>query len=89
MIITSVNNETGGIWNPKVIDELDSVVKDYMQLTWSHNRSITLFLDHTQGFMKDNSNLELADAFCFSAHKIGGMNCALLLHIRFGQDLVV
>lgn len=73
LILTSVNNETGGTWNPKVVDELDSVVKDYMQLTWSHNRSITLFLDHTQGFMKDNSNLELADAFCFSAHKIGGM----------------
>ena len=73
LILTSVNNETGGIWNKKVVEELDKIVKDYKNITWSHDKEIILFLDHTQGFMKHNEGIQYADAFCFSAHKIGGM----------------
>ena len=64
LVLTSVNNETGGIWNKELVDEIKQELKD---------KEVILFLDHTQGFMKHNENLELADAFCFSAHKIGGM----------------
>lgn len=64
LILTSVNNETGGIWNKGLVDKIKQELKD---------KEVILFLDHTQGFMKHNQNIELADAFCFSAHKIGGM----------------
>lgn len=73
LVLTSVNNETGGIWKPNLVKELDDKIKSYLDCVWSLEKQLTLFLDHTQGFMKHNENLELADAFCFSAHKIGGM----------------
>ena len=58
LILTSVNNETGGIWNKKVVEELDKIVKDYKNITWSHDKEIILFLDHTQGFMKHNEGIQ-------------------------------
>ena len=64
LILTSVNNETGGIWNKELVDKIKQILKD---------KEVILFLDHTQGFMKHNQGIENADAFCFSAHKIGGM----------------
>lgn len=73
LVLTSVNNETGGMWKPNLVKELDDKIKSYLDCVWSFDKKLTLFLDHTQGFMKHNENLELADAFCFSAHKIGGM----------------
>ena len=74
LILTSVNNEVGGIFKPTVIDEINKVFKDYTEInTYFGERIIDVFIDHTQGFMKNNENIHLADAFCFSAHKIGGM----------------
>ena len=64
LILTSVNNETGGIWNKELVDKIKQELKD---------KEVILFLDHTQGFMKHNQGIENADAFCFSTHKIGGM----------------
>lgn len=64
LILTSVNNETGGIWNKELVDKIKQELKD---------KEVVLFFDHTQGFMKHNQGIENADAFCFSAHKIGGM----------------
>lgn len=72
LVLTSVNNETGGIWKYDLVKELDDKIKTYLNI-WSIEKQLFLFLDHTQGFMKHNEKLELADAFCFSAHKIGGM----------------
>lgn len=72
LVLTSVNNETGGIWKYDLVKELDDKIKTYLNI-WSMEKQLYLFLDHTQGFMKHNEKLELADAFCFSAHKIGGM----------------
>lgn len=74
LVLTSVNNETGGIFSPRVINEVNEIFKEYKEVsTYFGERVIDVFLDHTQGFMKHNQHLELADAFCFSAHKIGGM----------------
>ena len=72
LVLTSVNNETGGIWKPEVVTLIDEVYQNYRDIK-IEGKVIKVFLDHTQGFMKHNENLELADAFCFSAHKIGGM----------------
>ena len=74
LVLTSVNNETGGIWNPNVKNKLSYVIKKYKnkENDFLNPEQLTLFLDHTQGFMKENGYLDLADAFCFSAHKIGG-----------------
>lgn len=74
LVLTSVNNETGGIINPEIIGKIDNIFKDYREIsTYAGERLIDVFIDHTQGFMKNNEIVHLADAFCFSAHKIGGM----------------
>ena len=74
LILTSVNNETGGIWKSRIYDEIDTIFKEYREIyTYFGERLVYLFLDHTQGFMKHNEGIQYADAFCFSAHKIGGM----------------
>jgi len=74
LVLTSVNNETGGIWKPELINQINEIYCEYKDIsTVFATKIIDVFLDHTQGFMKHNENLELVDAFCFSAHKIGGM----------------
>lgn len=74
LVLTSVNNETGGIWNHKLIEKLNRIICDYKDsYFFNSNNYLTVFLDHTQGFTKYNEFLDLVDAFCFSAHKIGGM----------------
>ena len=74
LILTSVNNETGGIWKPELIGRIDRIFQDYREMsTYFSERVIDVFIDHTQGFMKHNEGIQYADAFCFSAHKIGGI----------------
>lgn len=63
---TTVNNETGDIISGDVV----STIKDYINNKYP-DVGILIHLDHTQGMIKTNYKLEIADFISFSGHKIG------------------